>query len=116
MGDLSTIWLAAGAAAAALTWALALAWRDLLVRRYPPYTALQRAAGELDAGEAASALRSFRRASRAASRHGDLAALAAAWRGIARARDALGDATGAQAAKETAEDAARQLSARAKKA
>ena len=95
-------------------WALALVWRDLLGRRYPPYAALQRAAGELDAGEAASALRSFRRASRMAARYGDLAALAAAWRGIARARGALGDAAGAQGAAETADDAARQLSARAK--
>ena len=114
MGDISTILLAAGAVAAALTWALALIWRDLLGRGYAPYTALKRAAGELDAGKAASALRLFRRASLAAARHGDLAALAAAWRGIARARDALGDATGAQGAAETAEDAARQLRVRAK--
>ena len=110
MGDNSDIALAAGVAAAALMWALAEVWRDLAGRRYPPYASLRRAAGELDAGDASRALISFRRAGRIAADHGDLAALAAAWHGLARAREALGDSRGAQAAETAAEDAERQLS------
>jgi hypothetical protein len=111
VGNNFDIALAAGAAAVALVWALAEVWRELAGRRYPPYASLQRAAGELDAGDAPRALISFRRAGRIAAHHGDLAAVAAAWHGLARAREALGDSPGAQAAEAAAADAERQLSA-----
>ena len=88
MGQNPDIALAAAAAILALIWALALVWHDLRRRGYAPYESLRRAAGELDGGDASAALRAFRRASRIAARDGDLAALAAAWRGIERARDA----------------------------
>jgi hypothetical protein len=92
-----------------LIWALWEVWLDLFDRRHPPYVALKRAAAAFDRGDPQAALVLFKRAARVASRHGDLAALGAAWQGIARAREALGDARGAQGAAAAAEDALRQL-------
>ena len=93
----------------ALMWALAEVWSDLFDRRHPPYVALTKAAAALDDGDASLALRRFKRAATIAGRHGDLAALSAAWQGIAEAREALGDIDGSQAAAATAADAVRQL-------
>ena len=111
MGDNIDIAWAAGASAAALMWAAWLVWCDLFARRHPPYESLRAAAAALDFGDAAAALVLFRRAGRVAARHGDLAALGAAWRGIALAREALGDQAGADAAALTARDAEGQVSA-----
>jgi hypothetical protein len=93
----------------ALMWALAETWWDLFDRRHPPYVALKMAAGALDYGDAQLALRLFKRAAAISARHSDLAALGAAWRGIAASRIALGDTSGAQAAQLTATDAERQV-------
>lgn len=92
----------------AMMWALAEVWRDLFDRRHPPYVALKKAAAALDFGDAQLALRMFKRAAAISTRHRDLAALGAAWRGIAAARLALGDTDGAEAADGTATDAERQ--------
>jgi hypothetical protein len=96
-------------AAIALIWALWEVWHDLFKRRHPPYLALQKAAAVFDCGDAQAALAMFKRAARVAARHGDLAAMGAAWHGIARAREALGDAPGAAAAMAAAADSERQL-------
>ena len=109
MGDVSNIAWATAPVVIALAWALWEVWHDLFDRRHPPYVALKRAAAVLDHGDAQAALDMFKRAARIATRHGDLAALGAAWHGIARARDVLGDARGAEAATSAAEDAERQL-------
>lgn len=92
-----------------MIWAAGEVWRDLFNRRYPPYAVLKAGAEAFDAGDTQSALRRFQKAVVIASRHGDLAAVAAAWQGIARARAALGDTEGAEAASASAEDAERQL-------
>jgi hypothetical protein len=63
----------------------------------------------LEGGDTTLALRRFKCAATIAERHGDLAALGAAWQGIAQAREALGDGEGAQSAAATAADAVRQL-------
>jgi hypothetical protein len=96
----------------ALMWALAETWRDLFDRRHPPYVALKKAANALDEGDAQRALRLFKRAARLSTRHRDLAALGAAWHGIAASRTALGDAHGGEAAEQTALDADHQISKR----
>ena len=93
----------------AMLWALAETWRDLFDRRHPPYLALKKAAATLEDGDAQSALRLFKRAAAVAVRHRDLAALGAAWDGIAASRTALGDERGALAAAQTAADAQRQV-------
>ena len=111
VGDNIDIAWAAGAAAAALMWAAWLVWCDLFARRHPPHESLRAAAATFDLGDAAAALALFRRAGRIAARYGDLAALGAAWRGIALAREALGDQAGAEAAALTACDAEGQVSA-----
>ena len=109
MGDVSNIVWAMVPAVIALTWALWEVWHDLFDRRHPPYVALKRAAAALDYGDAQAALRMFKGAARVAARHGDLAALGAAWHGIGRAREALGDTRGAAAAMAAAADSERQL-------
>ena len=116
MGDNFTIAWAAGAAAVAMILALGLLWRELWARPYAPYAWLRRAAALLDEGEANRALQIFKQARGQAARHGDLAALSAAWRGIARAREALGDEAGAAGADATAEDGERQVGANPKTA
>ncbi len=93
----------------AMVWALAEVWRDLFDRRHPPYVALKTAATAFDDGDAQLALRRFKRAATLAVRHRDLAALGAAWRGIAASREALGDTRGADAAEQTASDAEHQV-------
>jgi hypothetical protein len=109
VGNNFTIAWAAGAAAVAMILALGLSWRELWARPYAPYAWLRRASELLDKGEASRALQVFKLAGGQAARHGDLAALAAAWRGIARAREALGDKAGAAGADATAEDGERQV-------
>lgn len=94
----------------AMIWAAAETWRDLFDRRHPPYVALKKAAAELETGDAQTALRMFKRAASLSTRHRDLAALGAAWRGIAASRMALGDEQGADAADDTASDAEHQIS------
>ncbi len=108
MGDNADILWTATAVALALTRGLAEVIRDLKWRRYHQYTSLRRAIGVLESGDARSALRLFRLASQFAAREGDLAAFGAAWHGIARAREMLGDTQGSAAADATAADAAYQ--------
>jgi hypothetical protein len=109
VGNVSNTAWATAPAVIALIWALWEVWHDLFKRRHPPYVALQRAVAAFEYGDAQAALAMFKRAAHVAARHGDLAAMGAAWHGIARAREALGDAPGAAAATAAAKDTERQL-------
>ena len=92
-----------------MMWAAIEVWRDLFDRRHPPYVLLKKAAAAFDSGDLSLALTKFKRAAEISARYHDLAALGAAWHGIARAREALGDNDGSEAAIATARDADRQL-------